>query len=202
MPSSRRDTSHRGVSDTPSPATSLNHINGESRWGHEVSDADLVGRCRAGESKAWCDLVDRYGPYVNVILRAGYSLSRSDAEDAFQEVFVRVFLHINALRDPGAFRPWIAQMTRRVASDSANSRSWETPSDEIDLLPGSPDARDEVLDVVRALRRVSHVYRDALVRHLLMGESYDVIAVQIGAPMGTVASRINRGLAELRVLLS
>jgi RNA polymerase sigma factor (sigma-70 family) len=80
-------------------------------------DADLVRRCLDGEDGAWDELVLRYSRYVYAIIHQGYRLRGPDAEDAFQEVFLRVYDRLGSLRDPKALRPWIAQLTRRVCLD-------------------------------------------------------------------------------------
>ncbi len=45
---------------------------------------------------------------------AVFRFREHDAEDVFQEVFVRVYDRLGSLRDDAALRPWIAQLTRRV----------------------------------------------------------------------------------------
>ena len=74
-----------------------------------ASDAELVARCRAGDQSAWEALVDRYARYVHAIVTRVYRLEPHDAEDAFQDVFARVFERLDTLRDGDALRPWIAQ---------------------------------------------------------------------------------------------
>ena len=70
-----------------------------------ASDAELVARCRAGDQAAWEALVDRYARYVHAIVSRVYRLESHDAEDAFQDVFTRVFERLDTLRDDDAFRP-------------------------------------------------------------------------------------------------
>ena len=55
----------------------------------ELSDAQLVGRCRAGEAAAWNELVERFSRYVYAIAVRAYRLAEHDAEDVFQDVFAR-----------------------------------------------------------------------------------------------------------------
>jgi len=54
-------------------------------------DTELVARCRAGETAAWNELVDRFARYVQAISTQGFRLAEPDAEDVFQEVFTRVY---------------------------------------------------------------------------------------------------------------
>jgi len=95
-----------------------------------VTDAELVARCRAGDGEAWNLLVERFSRFVFAICVRGFRLSESDAEDVFQDVFAKTFEQINALRDDGAIRPWIAQLTRRACIDRLRA-SRETPQHRI-----------------------------------------------------------------------
>jgi len=76
----------------------------------ELSDAQLVHRCRAGEAEAWNELVERFSRYVYAIAVRGFRFGEHDAEDVFQEVFVRVYDRLGSLRDDDALRPWIGQL--------------------------------------------------------------------------------------------
>src|SRR5215210_4778511 len=85
--------------------------------GAPTSDAELVRRCRAGDQDAWRELVERFSRYVYAIAVQVYRMPEPDAEDVFQEVFTRVYERLGQLRDDGAVRPWIAQLTRRCCVD-------------------------------------------------------------------------------------
>ena len=94
-----------------------------------LSDAELVQRCRTGNSDAWNELVERYSRYVYAICIRGFRLSEEDAEDVFQDVFTRAFMRLETLRDASALRPWIAQLTRRRCLDAISGSGREQPVD-------------------------------------------------------------------------
>ena len=85
--------------------------------GEEPSDAVLVARCRAGDDGAWTALVERFSRYVYAICTQGFRLREHDAEDVFQDVFAKAYEQLPKLRNDGAFRPWLAQLTRRLCID-------------------------------------------------------------------------------------
>src|SRR3982750_2524989 len=95
-----------------------------------LSDAELVARCRAGDQAAWNELVERFSRYVYAIATQAFRLSQHDAEDVFQEVFARVYQHLDKLRSDEAIRPWIAQLTRRLCIDRLRAGQREAPADE------------------------------------------------------------------------
>ena len=71
----------------------------------ELSDAQLVGRCRNGDAAARNELVERFSRYVYAIAVRAYRLPEHDAEDVFQEVFARAYERLGSLRDDDAIRP-------------------------------------------------------------------------------------------------
>src|SRR5881628_621274 len=104
-----------------------------------VSDAELVARCRHGDQAAWDELVERFSRYVYAITSQAFRLPQHDAEDVFQEVFARVYEHLDRLRNDDAIRPWIAQLTRRLFIDRLRSASREGPADSDTLEAADVD---------------------------------------------------------------
>jgi RNA polymerase sigma factor (sigma-70 family) len=169
----------------------------------ERTDAELVAACRAGDSRAWAELVERYSRYVYAIAVRAYRLGEADAEDVFQEVFARTYERLDDLRDDAAIKPWIAQTTRRLAVDHLRAAQREQPAD-VEAAEEPEDARaaverlDDALAVRQALARLAPDCQEVLDRFFARDESYATIADAIGVAMGTVASRISRCLGALR----
>ncbi len=112
------------------------------------SNADLVARCRQGDDAAWRELVERFSRYVYAIATRAYGLRERDAEDVFQEVFARAYEHLETLRDDEAIRPWLAQLTRRLAVDRLRTTAREQPSE---AFADRPDPRDAIAEIDEAL---------------------------------------------------
>jgi RNA polymerase sigma-70 factor (ECF subfamily) len=164
-----------------------------------ASEEELVARCLAGEQDAWNDLVRSYSRYVFAICSQGYRLQGADAEDAFQDVFVRVYGRLGTLRNPEALRPWIAQLTRRVCLDRIAAGKREEPSDaEPAGIEITVDELDEAFAVREALEELPEECREVLDRFFCRDESYRTIGEELGIPAGTIASRISRCLGRLR----
>ncbi len=68
--------------------------------------ADLVTRARKGDQQAWDVLVERYSPLIWSICRR-YQLSRADAEDVGQRIWLQFMNHLDAIRDPAALPGWL-----------------------------------------------------------------------------------------------
>ena len=165
-----------------------------------LSDAELVERCRGGDGEAWNELVERFSRYVYAVTVRGFRLGEQDAEDVFQEVFTRVYTHLDTLRDDAALRPWIAQLTRRLCLDSIARSGREQPAGE----PESDEGRDETAEIdeafaVReAVSTLPETCQDILDRFFARDQSYRTISSELDLPSGTIASRIARCLRKLR----
>jgi RNA polymerase sigma-70 factor (ECF subfamily) len=164
---------------------------------------DLVERCRAGDGEAWAVIVQSHAGLVNGILRGAYRLAAHDAEDAFQEVFTRLYVNLNLgeLRDDRALPGWITQVTRHLAVDVIRLQRREAPGDE-QLDEASYDAPlERVLEAMavrQALGRLPELQREILDRFFVQDQSYRMMAEELSIPAGTIASRISRALAMLR----
>jgi len=172
---------------------------GAARFG---SDADLVAACRRGDEAAWRELVERYSRYVYAIAARAYGLDGRDAEDVFQEVFASAYERLGTLRDDDAIRPWLGRLTRNLAVDRLRVAGRETPIENPEERLDPHDAIDEIeeaLSVRAALEHLPETCRELLDRFFARDESYRTLAEVLGLPPGTIASRISRCLAKLRV---
>src|SRR5215210_190776 len=123
----------------------------------ELTDAQLVGRCRQGEAAAWNELVERFSRYVYAIAVRAYRLPEHDAEDVFQDVFARAYERLGSLRDDNAIRPWLAQLTRNACVDRLRASAREHPTEEVaaDETDAMLEQLDEALDVQVGLESLS-----------------------------------------------
>lgn len=171
-----------------------------------MSDAELVKACRERDERAWGMLVERFSRYVYAIAIQAYRLSAHDAEDVFQEVFTRTYEHLDRLQSDSAIRPWIGQLTRRLAIDRLRLSRRESLGDEsLEQIEGRADGEVEQIDLALGVRAAMETLpghcQEILDRFFARGESYHQIAAALDIPMGTIASRISRCLAKLRVEL-
>ena len=142
-----------------------------------------------------------------------YTLARyllrnaADAEDAVQECYLRALKHFDTFRG-GAMRPWLFASLRNVCKTTYAQRSFaeqDTAEGAVPLwseAPETPEAqilrrRDEqtIRDMVSAL---PDAFREAIVLREVNDLSYREIAEIVGAPVGTVMSRLARARAMLR----
>jgi RNA polymerase sigma-70 factor (ECF subfamily) len=161
----------------------------------------LLDRCRAGDERAWESVVDTYAAYVHSIAVRGFRLAPADAEDVFQEAFLRTWQNLDRIHDEEALRPWIGQVTRRLCLDRVRRVREHADADALEAR-GDVDARlatiEDAIDVQAGLAALSEACRDILDRFFVRDESYAMIGEALALPAGTIASRISRCLSRLR----
>jgi RNA polymerase sigma-70 factor, ECF subfamily len=174
--------------------------------GVEGADADKARRFR-----------DAALPHLDeVYTLAGYLLrSPHDADDAVQECYLRAFRHFDGFRGqatkPALIKPWLMAILRNVCRAEFARRSGaagDLADVAEDALPlwqepqSSPEAailRQRDSETVCALvAALPEPYREAIVLRDINDLSYREIAEVVGAPIGTVMSRLGRARGMLR----
>jgi RNA polymerase sigma-70 factor (ECF subfamily) len=137
----------------------------------------------------------------------------ADAADATQETFVSAWAHRDALRDPDSFDAWLGRINLNACRAQLRRRGRRLVR-EISLLdpdddrePAAPDRAldDRTADADafdRAFARLSVDDRAMLVLHHLQERPVAEIAAVMGAPAGTVKSRLHRARAALESALA
>jgi len=165
-----------------------------------TAGADLVTRAKDGDRSAFDQLI---GPLVDQGFRLAYGMlhDREAAEDAVQEAAVRSWRKLSNLRPGTEMRPWFLAIVANQCRTTVRGRWWSVL--RIEPRTGSPAAgfEDGIVrgaDLRAALRRLAPDHREALVLHYYLDLPLHEIAAIAGVPIGTVKSRINRGIAALR----
>ncbi len=196
----RNSPAIRGAAPTPMSAIPR---------GDDLPAADLVARAQDGDQQAWDALVERYAPLVWSICRR-YQLSRADADDVGQDVWLRLVAHLDTIRDPAALAGWLATTTSRQCARTARAaRRHRTlrPVPEPDNLPDTQTATAEQ-DLLQAERHAALCQALADLpppRHRLLALlledpplSYATISAQLGIPAGSIGPIRARCLHKLR----
>lgn len=130
--------------------------------------------------------------------------NRADALDATQDVFLTVFRKASSFRHQSAFTTWLYRLTTNACHDMGRRKA-RTPV-PMETLPTrltrSESQADNRIYVEQALRDLPEEQRVPIVMRDLYGMTYEEIAEAIGAPQGTVKSRIARGRLRLVDLLA
>ncbi len=164
----------------------------------------LVERAMRGDHEAFAALaasrVDPLHATATLILR-----DRTAAEDAVQEVLVRMWQGLPKLRDPGRLDAWLHRLLAHACTDAWRTRRRRA---EIRLLPSHerpiPDETGGVADrevLGRAFRRLSVEHRVVLVLRHYLRLTVPGVADAAGVPVGTAKSRLHHAERALRAAI-
>ncbi len=191
----------------------------------QSEEAAMVAELRAGSEEAFAWLIARYHqPIFSLLARTVQD--RADAADLSQEVFVKVFRGVGNFHGESSLRTWIYRIALREAS---NQRRWwarhkqqEVPIEQemTDCDSSCPVRLKEMLvdpsespydaavhaenrtRVEQALAKVPEPFRTTLILRDIEGFVYEEVAEMQGVNLGTVKSRLVRGRACLKALLT
>ena len=170
---------------------------------------DLVARVRSGDRQAWDALIERYAPLISSICRK-YQLSRADADDIAQSVWLNLVDHLDHIRNAAALPGWLATTTRRECWRVM--RTSATPQ-KIIFDPNADRRRDEQCDAPDQLlleaerhaavrEAVTHLPREgqALIAMLIADPPlpYAEISAKLGLPIGSIGPTRSRYLDKIR----
>jgi RNA polymerase sigma-70 factor (ECF subfamily) len=151
-------------------------------------------------------------PHLDAVYTLAHYLLRNsaDAEDAVQECYLRAFRHFDGFRG-AMIKPWLLAILRNVCRSEYARRAEFVDAEVVDsegIVPlwveGQDSPETEVLQRLETetMRRfvdaLPDPYRETLVLRELNDLSYREIADVIGAPVGTVMSRLARARSLLR----
>lgn len=175
-------------------------------------DWNFMQRVAAGEDAAIAELYDRFGPLVYKAARQSLP-SRAEAEDAVQEVFVRLWRTAERF-DPRRAKlvTWVMLITRRHLIDKLRRRGVRIDAGTLETEPalptsegdrGDPRSSGRVSDEQRQwlkdrLKELPELQRSVIERTYLQGFTLREVSEQLNAPLGTVKSALSRGLLRLR----
>lgn len=173
--------------------------------GKAVGDNELIAAAISGDEGAFGVLVRRHADAVY-----GHALrffgDRNAAEDATQEVFLKVFRALSTFDNRSRFSTWLYRVTRNVCLDMVRRGARQPIAvDPLDLSPDPvADFSDSIATrdaVERAMQSLSPEDRAALDAVTLFDLSYEQAADVLGVPQGTVKSRVFRARRTLISLL-
>jgi RNA polymerase sigma-70 factor (ECF subfamily) len=178
-----------------------------------ASENELIERALRGEREAYGELVERYSAVVTKTL---YYLvgDRDEADDLAQEVFIRAYRGLRTFKGTASFRTWLYRIVHNVGAShfayrKAKKRNARLTSidalEQGDVAAASTcepadrlvsgelkDAIEEAIQALPADMRAFVILRDIEER------PYEEISEIVGAPLGTVKSRIHRARLLLR----
>ena len=166
----------------------------------------LVTRARGGDKQAWDALVERYAPLIWSICRK-YRLAQADADDAGQNVWMRLVAQLDKIRDPAALPGWLVTTTHRECWRVSRGAFPAACTVEAEDIPDEQAvaADQELLTAERhaALREAfSHLppAGQQLMALLIVDPPlpYAEVSARLGIPIGSIGPTRSRCLERMR----
>jgi RNA polymerase sigma-70 factor (ECF subfamily) len=184
---------------------------------NDLSDEELIIEFQQNSTeKAFEILVQRYkNPLTNYVFRfiGDYEVCM----DIVQETMIKVFRYKDSYSSVAKFSTWIytiagnlarTEYQRRKRKKALSINSYGEEKDETFDIPDDTYRPDIITDsgikdkiIQDALQKISKSYREVVILRDIQELSYEEISEITGLNIGTVKSRINRGRAELQVML-
>ena len=149
-------------------------------------------------SRAFDDIEAIYNRQVSTVYRVCYSYlgNRADAEDATQNVFLRLLRSGASFESGEHEKAWLISVSANLSKDvlKASVRK-NVPLDAIPEPEAKPQEYDATLDVVLSL---DEKYKDVVYLYYYEGWSTDQISGALGKPPSTIRSYLSEARALLR----
>jgi len=167
----------------------------------------IVERCRAGDDRAWEQLVDATADDI-FRMAVSFTRHRGEAEDLTQEVFLKLWQNLHRYLPGSSFRAWAYRVARNLFVDAyrrsreQRKATWVDP-EFLESVPGGEDphtraVRHQRLELARAaLERLPEELSQLIMLRDFADWSYEELAEELELPIGTVKSRLNRARREL-----
>ncbi|HEY8510966.1 MAG TPA: RNA polymerase sigma factor [Cyclobacteriaceae bacterium] len=165
----------------------------------------LLSQCQSGDPRSQRALYDLFRPKVFGLCRR-YTRRREEAEDVFQEAFIRIFQNINQVHDAEHLEPWIRRITvnaavsyyhknkrHQIVQDVADDGVQQTSDDYVLILSKFCD--EQVVEMIEAL---PDGYRLVFNLYELEGYSHSEIASMLSITESTSRSQLNRAKQALK----
>ncbi|MBM4371029.1 MAG: sigma-70 family RNA polymerase sigma factor [Deltaproteobacteria bacterium] len=184
----------------------------------DTDDKVLVARCREGDHDAFRRLVQKYERRIYGIV-VGMIRDREEAWDLTQEVFVKVYRHLDTFEGNSSLYTWMYRIAVNLSIDHIRKRripgveyddsrrhvepvDLEAPLGTRSESPPQRLLREELVGKVnRALERLSTKHKQIIILREVEGLSYQEIADVLGISIGTVMSRLFHARRNMQVVL-
>ena len=172
-------------------------------------DLALMRRVAGNQPQAAEELYDRFAPLVYRLAFQAMP-TRADAEDAVQEIFVRLWRTADRY-DPkrAALVTWVMPISRRHLVDRLRRSRARVKAGALDEKQaeslGAPQVesagmeRDERFrELMGRVNKLPELQRTVVLRAYLGGQTLRQIGEELNTPLGTIKSALSRALVRLR----
>lgn len=168
-------------------------------------EQDIRARLDSGDYSAAFELLMTH--FQDKVFRLAYSILGNEAlaEEAAQDIFVRVWRALGSYRGQSSLSTWIYAIARNTCLTSLHTHatrrtvSIESPGIQrlAELASAAAPARETRMDVESLLSELPEQYRAVLTLFYMEEKSYEDVSQMLGLPMGTVKTHLHRARKQL-----
>lgn len=175
-------------------------------FGHtKETDSEIVIRIRNGEHELFSQVIDRYEK--RLIRYALTMVHRDDtAADVVQNAYIKAYTNLQGFDTKKSFSSWIYRIVHNEAINSIKKYKREVPLfterelQSNEYIESEYITKERILGASWCLSHMPVLYSEPLTLFFIEELSYEEISDVLRIPMGTVATRINRAKAMMKVL--
>jgi RNA polymerase sigma-70 factor, ECF subfamily len=170
-----------------------------------IDDSSLVRRARAGDQRAYGELVLRHRPRIfSVLLRI--ARSRPDAENLCQEAFLKAYLSLGSFEERSSFSTWLYRIAINVGLNHAERLKRIVPWDQdvhenllrTEDLGEDLEQRDALDRLREAIEGLPPRQKAAVLLRDYEGLSFAEVAEALDCPVGTAKANHFHAIRNLR----
>ncbi|MBN1995903.1 RNA polymerase sigma factor [candidate division KSB1 bacterium] len=179
-----------------------------------TSDEELVNLSLRDKEKFYY-LMKRYEPKILRYIRRMTNVSREEAEDILQDIFIKLYRNLLAFDHNLKFSSWIYRIAHNeiINHYHKNKARFKTlgvnlNNDDVFYLNEKMSDHDDVearfisrenaRNIGKVLEKLPQKYREVLVLRYLEEKKYDEISDILRKPPGTVATLLNRAKSKFK----
>ncbi len=126
-----------------------------------------------------------------------YLYNHADIEDVFQDTLIKVYENIHTLKNPNYFESWYISILLNECRKKLRENKKEVLKENVE----NDEYHIDQYDFFQELNSIDDIYKEVIVLKYISGYTQEEISNILDIPIGTVKSRLYRGLRELRKLI-
>lgn len=174
-----------------------------------MTDLELLQACQRNDPRAQTALYQRFKGRLMGLCRR-YARSHDEAEDMFQEGFIRIFQQINSIEHPDRMVPWMKRVIVNTAINAYHkNQKQRADTDRLDdqyaavVECGTDDHRDTLArlsaeEIAALIQELPDGYRMIFNLHVVDGFNHPEIAQMLNISEGTSKSQLVRAKSAMR----
>ncbi len=160
---------------------------------------EIIIRIQNGDRKAFSELYEMFSEkvYKKCFM---VTLNKNDAEDIFQNIWLKLYLGINSLEAPEKFISWFQRLIVRAIIDYLNQKSnlIQTENELLNLKYDEIENIDTKLELENILKMISEKDRMLIYMHYVEGMTFKEISEITETNLSTIKMRIYRAIEKIK----